>query len=62
MVVRDSGNSDGNRARIFDPFFATNREDDRTGLGLAIVCGILGVHGVAIALQVGPGTRSALRD
>ncbi|MFW2544625.1 sensor histidine kinase [Primorskyibacter sp. 2E107] len=42
------GISDGNRARIFDPYFTTRRESDGTGMGLTIVRTLLQAHGAQI--------------
>lgn len=51
LWVRDNGRgiSDGNRARIFTPFFTTRRETGGTGMGLVIVRNILGAHRAEIA-------------
>jgi signal transduction histidine kinase len=43
------GISEGNVARVFDPFFTTNREVGGTGMGLAIVQSLLHAHGGQIA-------------
>jgi signal transduction histidine kinase len=54
------GVSEGNRARLFEPFFTTRREAGGTGMGLAIVAGLLRAHGGAIRLLPGaPGTGAA---
>lgn len=52
IEVRDDGEgiSPGNRARIFDSFFTTRREDGGTGMGLAIVRALLGAHGGTVTL------------
>ncbi|WP_309242762.1 DUF2809 domain-containing protein [Lichenibacterium dinghuense] len=52
IEVRDDGTgiSPNNRARIFDSFFTTRREDGGTGMGLAIVRALLGAHGGTVAL------------
>ena len=52
LVIRDDGRgvSLANRARIFDSFFTTRREDGGTGMGLAIVRAMLEAHGGRIDL------------
>lgn len=45
-----SGVSDGNRARIFDAFFTTQREAGGTGMGLTIARNVLAAHGATIDL------------
>ncbi len=60
LEVADNGPgvSDGNRSRVFDPFFTTRREAGGTGMGLAIVRRMLEAHGGQIALaSEGPGAR-----
>jgi signal transduction histidine kinase len=46
-----SGISQGNRARVFDPFFTTRREEGGTGMGLGIVRALLRAHGGDIVLD-----------
>ncbi|MFP6835815.1 MAG: HAMP domain-containing sensor histidine kinase [Pseudomonadales bacterium] len=43
LFVRDDGGgiSDANRAKVFDPFFTTEREQGGTGLGLTIATALL---------------------
>jgi len=50
--IRDNGHgiADGNRDRIFEPFFSTRREDGGTGMGLGIVRAMLASHGGSIEL------------
>jgi len=50
--IRDDGRgiADGNRERIFEPFFSTRREDGGTGMGLGIVRAMLASHGGSIEL------------
>ncbi len=50
--IRDNGAgiADGNRERIFEPFFSTRREDGGTGMGLGIVRAMLASHGGSIDL------------
>ncbi|MGY5803022.1 HAMP domain-containing sensor histidine kinase [Rhizobium sp. LEGMi12c] len=50
--VRDNGHgiADGNRDRIFEPFFSTRRDDGGTGMGLGIVRAMLASHGGSIEL------------
>jgi signal transduction histidine kinase len=50
------GISQGNRNRIFDPYFTTNRDTGGTGMGLPIVRRMLEAHGAEIRLADGPGT------
>ncbi len=57
LVIADNGVgiSDGNRDRVFDPFFTTRRDAGGTGMGLAIVRRILQTQGAEIALGHGKG-------
>lgn len=59
LTVTDNGPgiSDGNRARIFDRFFTTARDDGGTGLGLPIIRSRLAAFGGAIRLM--PSERGA---
>ncbi|AYG68443.1 MULTISPECIES: HAMP domain-containing sensor histidine kinase [unclassified Rhizobium] len=52
VQVRDNGRgiADGNRDRIFEPFFSTRRDDGGTGMGLGIVRAMLASHGGGIEL------------
>lgn len=52
IQVRDNGCgiADGNRDRIFEPFFSTRRENGGTGMGLGIVRAMLTSHGGSIEL------------
>ncbi len=52
ILVTDDGSgiSEGNRARIFAPFYTTRREDGGTGMGLSIVRSLLQSHGGDIEL------------
>ncbi|SDX01272.1 Signal transduction histidine kinase [Ruegeria halocynthiae] len=52
LVIQDDGPgiSDGNRDRVFNPFFTTAREEGGTGMGLTIVANLLSAHGGHIAL------------
>lgn len=57
VVVRDrgAGISEGNRARVFDRFFTTERDDGGTGLGLAIVAAVARARGGSVDFQTGAG-------
>jgi signal transduction histidine kinase len=52
VLVSDDGAgiSPGNRARIFEPFFATRRDSRGTGMGLGIVLALLKAHDGTIRL------------
>ncbi len=52
IQVRDNGRgiADGNRDRVFEPFFSTRRDDGGTGMGLGIVRAMLASHGGSIEL------------
>ncbi|MDK4712386.1 HAMP domain-containing sensor histidine kinase [Rhizobium sp. CNPSo 4039] len=52
IQIRDNGRgiADGNRDRIFEPFFSTRRDDGGTGMGLGIVRAMLASHGGSIEL------------
>lgn len=56
VTVRDHGPgiSEGNRARIFDRFFTTERDTGGTGLGLAIVQAVAETRGGSIDFETGP--------
>lgn len=60
IQIRDNGRgiADGNRDRIFEPFFSTRRDDGGTGMGLGIVRAMLASHGGTIELldSSGDGT------
>ncbi|MCQ1852906.1 sensor histidine kinase [Neorhizobium galegae] len=58
ILVRDNGSgiSEGNRERVFQPFFSTRREQGGTGMGLDIVRTMLGSYGGAIRLEQTAGT------
>jgi signal transduction histidine kinase len=53
LSVHDNGSgiSDGNRSRVFDPFFTTRREAGGTGMGLYIVASLLRAHNAEISLR-----------
>jgi signal transduction histidine kinase len=53
IFVRDNGSgiSEGNRERVFQPFFSTRRDQGGTGMGLDIVRTMLGSYGGEIRLQ-----------
>ncbi len=52
LAVQDDGPgiSEGNRDRIFTPFFTTAREEGGTGMGLTVAANLLGAHGGRISL------------
>lgn len=53
VTVSDDGPgvSEGNRARLFEPFFTTARERGGTGLGLAIARALLAAHDGSLRLE-----------
>ncbi len=51
------GISQGNRDRVFEPFFTTRRDTGGTGMGLAIVQALLLAHGGEIGVE--PSTQGA---
>lgn len=56
------GISEGNRDRVFDPFFTTRRDSGGTGMGLAIVQTLLLAHGAEIGVEPAEqGTRFLIR-
>ncbi len=55
------GISDGNRDRVFDPFFTTRREGGGTGMGLPIVRRMLQAQGAEIVLRDGAGAVFEIR-
>jgi len=59
IVVADDGKgiSQGNRDKVFEPFFTTRRESGGTGMGLGIAKSMLEAHGGRIALL--PSDRGA---
>lgn len=52
LEVEDDGRgiSEGNRGRVFDPFFTTRRDEGGTGIGLAVVRNLVDAHRAGIAL------------
>lgn len=60
LRVQDDGAgiSEGNRARVFEPFFTTRRAAGGTGMGLPIARALLEAHGAAIELEPGLGGAS----
>jgi len=60
LTIHDDGPgvSEGNRDRIFNPFFTTAREEGGTGMGLTIAASLLAAHGARISLMPSEfGTR-----
>jgi len=57
VTVRDHGPgiSEGNRRRIFERFFTTERDNGGTGLGLAIVQAVAETRGGRITFETGSG-------
>jgi signal transduction histidine kinase len=57
IEVRDhgAGISDGNRGRIFERFFTTERDHGGTGLGLAIVKAVAETRHGSVTFDTGPG-------
>ncbi len=53
LAISDDGPgiSEGNRDRVFDPFFTTRRDAGGTGMGLAIVQTLLLAHGAEIGVE-----------
>jgi len=56
FTVRDRGSGipEGNRARVFDRFFTTEREHGGTGLGLSIVRAVARSRGGSVDFDTGP--------
>ena len=52
---RGPGISDGNRERIFQRFFTTERDNGGTGLGLAIARAVAETRGGSLDFETGPG-------
>jgi signal transduction histidine kinase len=52
LVAQDDGSgiAPANRARVFEPFFTTRRDEGGTGMGLGIVAALLKAHGGMIKL------------
>ena len=62
ILDNGEGIPEGNRDKIFTPFFTTQRENGGTGLGLRIVQTLLEAHGGSIELgSASQGTRFILR-
>jgi signal transduction histidine kinase len=63
LTVADNGPgiSEGNRSRVFEPFFTTRREAGGTGMGLPIARALLEAHGASIGLDPGAGGGAAFR-
>src|SRR5438128_11300621 len=61
VSVTDSGPgmTEDVAARVFEPFFTTNREGEGTGLGLSICQRIMKEHGGRSTLHTPPGRRAA---
>ena len=66
LTIADDGPgiAEGDRARVFDPFFTTRRAEGGTGMGLPIVQRLLEAHGATIRLAEsapGEGARFEIR-
>ncbi len=63
LEVRDNGPgiAEGDRARVFDPFFTTRRESGGTGMGLSIARALVEAAGGRITLEDGPEDRPGAR-
>ncbi|MEM8537813.1 MAG: ATP-binding protein [Pseudomonadota bacterium] len=63
LRVSDNGPgiSAGNRDRVFEPFFTTQRDSGGTGMGLAIVRRMLEAHGANISLEGDKGASFLIR-
>ncbi|MBI1987347.1 MAG: HAMP domain-containing histidine kinase [Nitrospinae bacterium] len=65
VVVEDTGTGipEGNREKIFQPFFTTKEEGQGTGLGLSICMGLVRSHGgkIKVESEPGQGTRFTVR-
>jgi len=55
VIDNGAGISIGNRARIFERFFTTDRQGGGTGLGLALAQAVCRAHGGGISLESEPG-------
>ncbi len=55
------GISEGNRTKVFEPFFTTRRSSGGTGMGLSIVRRMLQAHNAEIALKSGKGAEFEIR-
>jgi signal transduction histidine kinase len=61
--VRDDGPGipEEMRARVFEPFFTTRRDDGGTGLGLSVSLGIAQAHGGSLLVGTAPEGGAAFR-
>jgi CheY-like chemotaxis protein len=55
------GISEGDRRRLFEPFFSTKPHDKGTGLGLFVSLGIVSAFGGSIDLESAPGQGTTVR-